>query len=114
MFAMSFVACIGVFWDNKYMLLGYCLGGILMGIVLTMSAVASGMLLSASVPPLIMQTNRICRNFEQVGSYFGCDAYRISGYERRLAENSGPTVLTSLARAKVAVAWGADKANDPR
>merc|ERR1719265_430222 len=82
---MSFLACIGVFWDAKFMLLAYSIAGITMGIVLTQSAVASSMLLSAHVPPLIMTTNRICRNVEEAMDHFGCPP--VSVY-RRLEDRS--------------------------
>merc|ERR1719502_1736162 len=103
---MSFLACIGIFWDNKFLLLLYSLSGLCMGIVLTMSAVASSMLLTAHVPPIVMQTNRICRNLDQTGADFACEHL---AYRRRLEEQSfGSRAVKHILAASEAMAWASE------
>merc|ERR1719158_917060 len=77
LFALSFLGCIGAFRDNKGILLIYSVACLIMGIILTMAAVQTQVLLSASVPPIVMETNRICRNIDNSGAQLGCNRARL-------------------------------------
>merc|ERR1719230_29504 len=74
MFAISFLGCVGAFNSNKCILFAFAIAGLVEGIILLTCAVATNTLLTASVPPIIMETNRICRNIDSASQQLGCSA----------------------------------------
>merc|ERR1719359_1865945 len=77
MFAISFLGCIGAFNSNKCILFAFAIMALIEGIILMSAAVATQALLQASVPPIVMQTNRLCRNIDSASQQLGCAARRL-------------------------------------
>merc|ERR1719158_433103 len=79
-----------------------------MGTILAQSAFATSMLLSASVPPIIMETNFVCRNIDQVANFFGCPPL----IYRRLDDDSQAfsthTMFQNFKAARAALAWAGE------